>query len=462
MFRSLFQKLFILYLSILVLVTLVLSIVVSALADNYVYNSKHDLLDSVAVKTAAAADRFIAGEISQTALTEIINSLAYVSNAKIYVLQANKAAVEGIDLSGKLEGQYIRDALETVFSGERVFLRRQYSQGFDAQVLFAAYPWYDGDAIRGALLIFSPEEDISAIVSGVRLATWLTATAFVLLGGVLIFFVTRRVVRPIKALDEASRRMALGEAAEDVEVRGGDEAGRLARSFNSMKHKLEQNEALRQELIAGISHDLRTPVTSINGYLSGMAEGVIKPEDYPRYFSVIRQETQRLMRLTDEVLQTAKVRAGSMELSRSRFALREAVDAALAAHAPLAADKGIRIEARVDDSLMVNAEAQKLEQVLSNLIGNAVKYCGRSALVTVGAERLEGGVRVCVADDGPGIDPERLPHIFDRFYRAGLNQPEGYGMGLCIAKVYIEAHGGSITAESRPDNGTRICFTLPG
>ncbi len=461
MFKSLFQKLFFTYLSILVLVTLILSFTVSALADNYVYRAKHAVMDSVAEKTQDAANKFLTGEISQTELTEIINAMAYVTNAKIYVVQASADAVEEIELGDRLSGQYIRDALEAVLQGENVFLRRQYSEGFDAQVLFAAYPWKDSTGIRGAILLFSPEEDVSAIVASIRLATWLTAAAFVLIGGFIIYLVTRRIVRPIKALDAASQRMARGEEADDIEARTDDETGRLARSFNSMKRKLQQNEALRQELIAGISHDLRTPVTSINGYLSGMADGVIKPEDYPKTIGIVRQETQRLIRLTDEILQTAKIRSGSIELNLSDFPLREAVDAAIAANQPLAESKGIRITANVDRSLMVHADAQKLEQVLGNLVNNAVKYSGEGSSVTVVAERTPEGARVCVADNGPGIGPQSLPHIFDRYYRAAPREREGFGIGLAIVKAYVEAHGGRVEAQSKPGSGTRVCLVLP-
>jgi len=461
MFKSLFWKLFFTYMSVLMLVTLVLSFTVSALADNYVYASKHEIMDSVAEKTAAAANKFSAGEVSQDTLTEIINSMAYVTNTKIYVVQASADAIADIDLGNRLSGQYIRDALETVLQGERVFLRRQYSEGFDAQVLFAAYPWEDATGIRGAILLFSPEEDVSSIVANIRLVTWLTAAAFLLIGGAIIYLVTRRIVKPIKALDAASQRMARGEAADDIETRSGDETGRLARSFNSMKHKLQQNEALRQELIMGISHDLRTPVTSINGYLSGMADGVIKPEDYPKAIGVIRQETQRLIRLTDEIIRTARIRSGSIELNLSEFALHEAADAAIAVSMPRAEGKRIRIKSNIDRSLLVRADAQKLEQVIDNLVNNAVKYSGEGCVVTVSAQHSPEGTRVCVVDDGPGIDPESLPHIFDRYYRAVPREREGFGIGLAIVKAYVEAHGGQVFAESRPGYGTHICFILP-
>lgn len=461
MFKSLFQKLFFTYMSVLILVMLVLSFAVSALADNYVYTEKHKLLDSVAEKTAAAADEYAAGDISQAELTNIINSMAYIANAKIYIVQTSESALDDIDLGGRLSGQYIKDALQTVFSGRQVFLRRQYSKGFDAQVLFAAYPWSAGTDIRGAILLFSPEEDISAIVSGLRLVTWLTAAAFVLIGGFIIYLVTGRVVKPIRALDEASQSMARGEAADDIAAASKDETGRLARSFNIMKRKLQQNETLRQELIAGISHDLRTPVTSINGYLSGMADGVIKPEDYPKYLGVIRQETQRLIRLTDEILQTAKIQSGSIELNTRRFALRETVDNAASANVLLVQEKRIRIETDIDCALMVRADAQKIEQVIYNLINNAVKYSGEGSKVTVSAQHADGSTRVCVEDNGPGIAPETLPHIFGRYYRAAPLAREGFGLGLAIVKTYVEAHGGNLDAQSEVGHGTRICFTLP-
>lgn len=450
-----FKKIFLSYLSIMILVMTALSFVISSLAESYVYREKRSLLQNVADRAKRAAGSYAAGDINRDELGAIIDSMAYITDAKIYVVTSDIA--ENIDLGSELAGEYLKDAMSTVLSGGSVFQRRQYA-GFGAQMLFLAEPWRAGGSIRGAVLLFSPEEDIAAVIGGIQLAVFLSAAAAALIGGVVIFLFSRRIVRPIKAMGEASSMMARGERVDDIGITTRDELGGLARSFNSMKHKIEANEALRQELIANISHDLRTPLTNINGYLSGMADGVIKEQDYPKYLGILKGETKRLMDLTGGILEAAKIRSGSIELSRETFALRETADAAAKANAELSKKNGVHISISVDYALTVHADRKKIEQVLYNLINNAVKYTPRGGLVIVSAVNTDKGSEVIVKDSGCGIDEKDLPNIFDRFYRSGSK--DGFGLGLNIVNTYVEAHGGSVDITSGPE-GTSVRFVLP-
>jgi signal transduction histidine kinase len=326
-------------------------------------------------------------------------------------------------------------------------------------MLFGAYPWQDGDTIHGAVLLFSPQEAVASIVSDIRRALWLTAAAFVLIGGVVIYLFTRRIVRPIRAIEGASAQMANGVPVEDISIKSQDELGSLARSFNSMKNKLAQNEAMRQELIANVSHDLRTPLTSINGFVSGMADGVIRPEDYPRYIGIIRQQTQKLISLTDGILDTAKLRSGRIELTISDFPLSEAVAGAMSLNAAFAASRNVRIHADVAPGLSIQADRNKLEQAIYNLLANAVKFSPVGGEVSVTAEKAEGGLSVTVADNGPGIPAEELPLIFDRYYSVGSSA--GAGVGLGIVKSYAQAHGGHVDVTSESGQGSRFRLFIP-
>lgn len=461
MFKSVFQKIFFTYLSILAVVLLILAITITALANAYVYGQKRELLDNVAYKTGVLAKGYMAGTIDHAQLTEALDAMGYTTDTKIYIIQADPSSLDSIDLGDALVADYLQDVLERVLRGETVVSRRQYSAGYEEHIILAAYPWKNGTDIEGALLLLSPEETISAIVGNIRLVISLVAAAFVLVGGLIIYFFSRRFVAPIKAIDTASAQMARGESAPDIVIRSQDELGALAESFNSMKNKIQQNEKLRSELISNLSHDLRTPITNINGFLRGMADGVIEQNDYPTYIGILLDEVSRLTALTDEILRTAKLQSGRIELNISKFLLHSAVDAAMAELKAAAREKGIRFQTDMDKSITVKADRQKLEQVLVNLIGNAVKYADANTTVDIGANKAPAGVCVSVTDHGVIIDDGDLPHVFDRFYRVSANSVPGFGLGLCVAKAYVDAHGGTIGVTSDAENGTTFTFTLP-
>jgi signal transduction histidine kinase len=455
--RSLFAKIFVTYLSILLCIMVSLAITITALADNYVYAERQRLLDNIGNKTNALAVAYHGGTIDADQLNEAINAMGFTTDTKIYIIRTGLAQLDQLDMGDKLSDPYLKQALERVLLGERVFQRGQYAAGFAEKVVFAAIPWEDETTIYGAILMFSPERAISSIIWSIRSFIIVAASVFVIIGGLVIYLFSKRLIMPIKAIEAASARMALGEDTPDIDIRSRDELGDLARSFNTMKNKIQSNEVLRQELFANISHDLRTPLTSINGFARGMADGIIKPKDYRKTVDIILSEVRRLMQLTDEILETAKIRSGNIELNLSRFSLRRAVDAAVAAQLALFSDKGMSICVNVDEGIALCADEKRIEQVLFNLLNNAFKYAYANTQVKVSAHAVGNEVAVAVENVGEGIDAKDLPHIFGRYYRA-TNAASGYGLGLSIVKAYVEAHGGRIEVTSTPNSITR--FTI--
>ncbi len=461
MFKSVFQKIFFTYLFILVAIMLTLTFFLTTIANNYVYNQKHNLLNNVGVKANALANAYELGTIDHAQLIEALNAMGYTVDTKIYIIKADIAALSTIDLGEELDDPYLDEALTRVLNGESVFSQRQYSKEFEAQVVFAAYPWRDASGIRGAILMFSPEHTVSTIVGNIRLIIALLAAAFMFMGGIVIFVYSRRLVRPIREIDEASRLMAQGEDAPDIKIRTRDELGALANSFNTMKQKILKNERLRSELLSNISHDLRTPITTISGFAGGMADGVIKESDYKKYIGIIRSEAKRLGSLTEGILESAKIQAGNLELNIASFPLQRAVRDAIEANANAAAEKRIKLKTEIPPNLTINADERKLQQVLYNLINNAVKYSQTGGTVTISATGGDDHVEVSVLDYGEGIALSDLPHVFNRYYRSDNAKIGGYGLGLSIVKTYVEAHGGTVCASSNKQDGTRFVFTIP-
>ena len=294
----------------------------------------------------------------------------------------------------------------------------------------------------------------------------LAASAAAVVAGL---FITRQIIAPIRALSQASRRIAAGRYNERVKLTGEnpndmDELGQLAQDFNHMAVNLEQTEALRRQLIGDVSHELRTPLSAIKGSMEALIDGVLPAE--PETFEQIYQEADRLQRLVNDLQELSQVEAGAFKLDLQPLLLSDLLKTAKIRLDRQYAEKGVRLEINVPVDLSeIMADADRLSQVLFNLVGNALQYTPAGGQVTVAARRLGDEVLVSVQDTGIGIAAEHLPHVFNRFYRADRSRARvsgGSGIGLTIAKHLVETHGGRIWVESPGEGqGSTFTFTLP-
>ena len=278
-------------------------------------------------------------------------------------------------------------------------------------------------------------------------------------------FFSRSVVAPLRAMMKASQRIAEGHYDERVRVSGSDELAQLGARFNCMAERLEQTETMRRQLLGDVSHELRTPLTAIGGYMEGLIDGVLPAA--PETYEQVRHEALRLGRLVDDLQELSRVESGSFHLDLRPISLSVPL-ATTAKRLSLQFDeKQVRLTVSLPADLPpVLADEDRLTQVLTNLLANALAYTPAGGDVTVSAQKTGGEVRVSVKDSGVGIPPEHLAHIFDRFYRVDASRSRGAGggsgIGLTIARRLVEAHGGRIWAESDGENkGSVFIFTLP-
>jgi signal transduction histidine kinase len=275
---------------------------------------------------------------------------------------------------------------------------------------------------------------------------------------------SRGVVAPVRAMTTASQRVADGHYNERVQIVGQDELGRLAHSFNQMAEKLEQVESMRRQLIGDVSHELRTPLTAIKGSMEGLIDGVLPAT--PETYLQIHQEAGRLARLVDDLQELSRVEAGSYPLEMRPLDLAKLFETAFKRLINQALEKRIELKADLPDDLpAVLGDPDRITQVLTNLVGNAVQYTPDGGQVTVSARRTGGDVLVSVIDTGVGIPAEHLPLLFHRFYRVDKSRSRqaggGSGIGLTIARHLVEAHTGKIWAESEGlGKGSNFSFTL--
>jgi len=279
-----------------------------------------------------------------------------------------------------------------------------------------------------------------------------------LVGFVAIGRSVRRMARPLGDVMEAADRVAGGDYAVRVQERGPREMRRLARSFNQMTERLGSDEERRRNLLADVAHELRTPLSVILGNTEGMLDGLY-PAD-PEHLQPLVETTRVMARLLDDLQVLSTAEAGALKLHREPVEPAHLVADAVAAFRSRAEEKGVRLEDRAANGLPVlEVDPVRVGEVLSNLVANAVRHTPSGGSVTVSAEAVQdGAVAFAVRDTGPGIPPEALPHVFDRFVKSV--DSVGAGLGLAIAKSLVEAHGASISAESGPEGGTAVRFTL--
>jgi signal transduction histidine kinase len=282
---------------------------------------------------------------------------------------------------------------------------------------------------------------------------------------ILSVFLSRSVTEPVQAASAATQRIAAGQYDERLPVQGADELAQLASGFNQMAQQLEEVESMRRRLIADVSHELRTPLTAIQGSMEGLMDGVL-PANAETY-QQIHGEAERLNRLVDDLQELSRVEARAYTLHLEPLDVSVLAATVIKRLGPLAASHDISLSSQIASDLpQIHGDQDRLVQVLTNLVSNALQYTPPGGRVTISAERAAAAMRISVRDTGAGIAADHLARIFDRFYRVDKSRSRqsggGSGIGLTIARALVEAHGGRIRAESEgPGRGSTFTFTVP-
>lgn len=316
-----------------------------------------------------------------------------------------------------------------------------------------------------ARLMFYEEHDL-------QLATVLLLFA----GGIAMslgYFLSTALTNNIQTLKQAAQAVANGCLEARVTVKGRDEMAALASAFNDMAAQLEmaaqkqrELDSLRRDLIAWVGHDLRTPLASIRAIVEGLADGVIEdPQTVTRYLHTAQRDIRSLSALIDDLFEMAQLDAGEIPLDRQPSSLVDLISDTLESFSALAAQRGVALEGEAASGIdPVNMDTQKIGRALANLLSNALRHTPPGGTARVYAFPEGNRVRIVVSDTGEGVDADDMPHIFKQFYRGEKSRSRatgGAGLGLAIVKRIVEAHGGQIRAESKPEQGMTISVTLP-
>jgi signal transduction histidine kinase len=273
------------------------------------------------------------------------------------------------------------------------------------------------------------------------------------------------VTRPMRELASSARKVASGDLSQRVRHRSDDEVGEMSFAFNTMAEQLEMKEKSRKQLLADVAHELRNPLSIVQGNLEAWLDGVIAPT--PEQIAPVYDETVLLNRLITDLRELSLAEAGQLKLEIEQTDLAGLINAEVAVFQARSQEKRIEMSADLPGDLpCIGIDSQRIRQVLHNLLENALRFSPPGGSIGVTAARVaEGGVVVSVSDTGSGIDPADLPHVFDHFYKADRARQRSYGgagIGLALVRKYVELHAGKVWAESEPGKGSTFSFSLPG
>lgn len=291
---------------------------------------------------------------------------------------------------------------------------------------------------------------------------WWIGFLFAGVGLVVSYFLSGNITRPLRQLSQAAEKIRQGDLKQEVPVDTQDEVGQLAEVFNQMSAELAANESNRQEFLANIAHELKTPLAVLQGHLESMLDGVEEPE--PEKLFSMQEEVMRLTRLVGDLRDLSLAQVHQLELHLQPVDLGEKAERAAELLEPLLEEKRLHFVKNMAPSLPVRQlDPDRVNQILYNLITNAIRYTHPGTAILLQTEAAGKRVRLTIADEGPGIAPEDMDHIFEQFYRGDKSRNRasgGSGIGLSLAKSFVEAQGGTITARNRKEGGAEFVVEL--
>ncbi len=334
--------------------------------------------------------------------------------------------------------------------------------------VWASIPTDEG----GSLIVLYPSPTrgalgrISATLGFLQSVWWqfmLAGAIAAVIALVMARWLARGMTQPLRDMADAARRMEVGDYSTRIYTTTRDEVGQLAAAFNRMSLELGNLETSRRDLVANVSHELKTPITAIRAHLENLLDGVEEPN--PEVLQVMLAQSERLGRLVEQLLDLSKLESGEVPLRREEVSLGPLVTQVMSEIEVASADRDVVVHSDVPDDLpSIEADPERVHQVIFNLVDNAVRFTPEGGEVRIEAHRHNGAVEVSVADTGVGIPADALPRLFERFYRvdpARAREDGGTGIGLAIARSVVEAHGGTIRAESEIGHGSTFTFDLP-
>jgi signal transduction histidine kinase len=470
-FPTLFSRLVTVYISILIFTLVFLFVVFSNAFQSYFVQYTQDIM--VKQAQSIAKEYYKIGLFTgsgEDALDKVIYRIqvmdSYLESTTWILDRSNRIVVVSENTNAPLIDQSIPDeaVIKKVFDGNIVRIENGFKEFFATPVLTIGYPVEVLGSIRYALFIHTPMPLILQTIDEVRnlilKVVGVTGT-FVL---IWIYFISRQMTKPLKQMNRVAKQIASGQFDKRIEVKGQDEIAELGLSFNHMATELDKIEEHRRKFIANVSHDLRSPLTSIQGFVTALLDGTIPKENQEKYLGIVLSESQRMVTMTNTILELSKMEERVTPIQKAPFNINTMVVTTLAAFEPIAKEKAVQVEAVLQEHLpFVSADIDMIGRVIQNLLDNAFKFVDTHGTIRVMTALKGNKVRVAVANSGKPIKEEEQKEIWNRFYKGDASRGQykkGLGLGLVIVKEIIKRHDETITLTSREGELVTFTFTL--
>ncbi len=476
MFRSVFSKYFTAISLIIVSGFLVMSGLQLVLFTRSLTEDKRALLqenaEAIAQHTAVTSiDSQIAhgGEViyrlDQEGLTPFLKMMGSAIDATILVTDAQGEVLLCSDAELQPQAKetslqkvtaQVGNSLFAISTLEGLFARPQYAAGTPIEIK---------ERVVGYVLVSAPTTSLWNTLSSNLKVYAVSAIGALALSFVVVYLLTLHIVRPLRQMASATRRFAQGDFSARVTVRGKDEMAELADALNHMAVSLSSVEMMRRSFVANVSHELKTPMTTIAGFVDGMLDGTIPPEQQPKYMKVVSDEVKRLSRLVRSMLDLSRIDSGELKMTTVRMDLTEALCGVLVASEQRIEKKNLRITGLEESGKTeIDGDYDLMCQVLHNLVDNAIKFTNEGGDIDIRLSKANGRVYFTIRNSGAGIPANEMPQIFERFYKSDRSRAldkNGVGLGLYIVKTVIGLHQGEVTVRSVEGEFTEFAFWVP-
>lgn len=463
--KSIATKQFLLYVGTLTVCLMIMGASLSvAYTRQYMGQVKDELIEQGGKISNAISKAYVTGEVGNLAYEmQVLED--YMGAGVLLMNDEGVIVLTSPGMDKTLLGQVLayEELVEGVREGNIVSLQTGSSTVFGTPMMVVGYPISTG-SLAGIFMCRSlPEIELSLHE---MYRSGLVSLLLAFMVSILVSIVTsRRMTEPMMEMNKAAKVIAGGNFEQRVEIYSEDELGQLAESFNHMAESLQNTETTRRNFIANISHDLRSPLTSIQGFLTAMLDGTIPPERQEHYLQIVLEETQRLSRLAEGVVEMSRAQSTKIILEETEFDINELIRENGAILEPQMQEKNIVLQVSLAEKVsMVRADRDKISRVIRNLLGNAVKFSYPDGVIEI-ETTLSGKnkILVSVQDHGAGISEEDQKYIFDRFYKADATRNQdktGTGLGLSIVREFLQAHGETIAVKSKEGEGSKFVFSL--
>lgn len=433
--------------------------------DHLIRENGERLYSEANLISTTYASELYNNEISLESVKAQIDALAVYMGASIKIINPSGRVVLDSARLLNVEDVIIIENFDPTVTGNNYYVVDRFFDTFEKQNLNVIVPITSDYKVKGYVTIHYPMIQLDNSANSLTGVFLLTFLVLFLLSMIILIFFTEMVYVPLRKITYATEQYASGNMHYEFQVESDDEIGYLAACLNYMASEIARSEDDQKKFVANVSHDFRSPLTSIRGYLEAMLDGTIPPEMYEKYLTIVLNETQRLTKLTNSLLTLNNLNTKGILLDKSDFDINQVIRNTAASFEGVCRQKVIAIEVILTEDVMyVNADIEKIQQVLYNLLDNAIKFSHHNSVIRIETTEKKNKIFVSVKDTGIGIPKDDLKLIWDRFYKSDLSRgkdKKGTGLGLSIVKEIIHAHGENINVISTEGVGSEFVFSIP-